>query len=861
MTPFDESIVEEFVIEAKEHLERVERDLLSLEKNKDALNYDKINEIFRGIHTIKGASGFLGFIKIGELSHIMETLLSMIRAKEIIPQAKHFDSLLKGIDLLKTMIDDTGSSNAMDISSSHSLLSSLINKKPIEATKKTNLIQVDGKVEKEFPLGDFDLKKMSKSSNFNYILEYDLVQLAKDNINPVALLKNLQGLGEIIDSRVNKTIINLQSGDLNSSIVTKILFSTILDPSMIEDGVGLKKDKITELKANQPITEKVIELETAPPQAEQVVATIQPETIKTESNDTNTGPTVEKTQNEAIRINVNILDRLMTLAGEMVLVRNQCMQAMENNSFEDIKNIFQNLNIVTTEMQESIMLTRMQPIGNVFNKLPRIARDLSKKLNKNIEMKTIGDEVEIDKNILQGLADPLIHLVRNCCDHAIESIEERIKLGKPSQGKITLHAYHDAGQINIEIEDDGRGINRNKIKQKAIANKIKTEAELEQMSDKDILSIIMLPGFSTAEKISDVSGRGVGMDVVRSSIQKLGGEIELNSVFGVGMKVKMRLPLTLAIIPCLIVGVNDNRYAIPQVSLDELVRFDNTEENGKIENAENQEVYRLRDRLLPIVRLSEIFQRPKKFSNETRFEIIKKYRNSSNEEIENKTKTTFAVVKAKGKHYGLVVDKVFGTEEIVVKPMHTEMKMHEIYSGATVMGDGKVALILNIEGISNHAGVKFNTDQKESKLTQQEDINNLQKVLLFKSGETEQFAIVMSLIRRIEKITTKDIENIGGKEFITIDDTSTEIIRLDNVFNVSECVSSDELMLLLPKTVNKPYGILMSKVVDIADTSMKLNTQSYMAKGLLGTSIINKHMTMFIDISNFNELSKPKILQ
>ena len=621
----------------------------------------------------------------------------------------------------------------------------------------------------------------------------------------------------------------------------------------------MKKDKITQLKVNQPIEEKEIEI--APPPSEPLAAIIQPESIKPESNETNTGSTVEKTQNEAIRINVTILDRLMTLAGEMVLVRNQCMQAMEKNSFEDIKNIFQNLNIVTTEMQESIMLTRMQPIGNVFNKLPRIARDLSKKLNKNIEMKTIGDEVEIDKNILQGLTDPLIHLVRNCCDHAIESVEERVKLGKPSQGKITLHAYHDAGQINIEIEDDGRGINRNKIKQKAIANKIKTEVELEQMSDKDILSIIMLPGFSTAEKVSDVSGRGVGMDVVRSSIQKLGGEIELNSVFGVGMKVKMRLPLTLAIIPCLIVGVNDNRYAIPQVSLDELVRFDSTEENGKIENAENQEVYRLRDRLLPIVRLGEVLQRAKKFSNETRFEIIKKYRSTSCEEQDKKSKTTFAVVKAKGKHYGLVVDKVFGTEEIVVKPMHTEMKKYEIYSGATVMGDGKVALILSIEGISNHAGVKFNTDQKETKLTQQEENNDLQKVLLFKSGEKEQFAIVMSLIRRIEKITTKNIENIGGKEFITIDETSTEIIRLDNVLNVSECVSSDELMLLLPKTVNKPYGILMSKVVDIADTSMKLNTQSYMAKGLLGTSIINKHMTMFIDISNFNELSKPKILQ
>lgn len=706
MTPFDESIVEEFVIEAKEHLERVERDLLSLEKSKDALNYDKINEIFRGIHTIKGASGFLGFIKIGELSHIMETLLAIIRAKEAIPEAKHFDSLLKGVDLLKTMIDDTGSSNAMDISNVHSVLSSLINKKPMEATKKTNLIQVDGKVEKEFPLGDFDLKNMSTSSNFHYVLEYDLLQLAKDNINPVALLKNLQGLGEIVDTRVNKTIINLQSGDLNSSIITKILFSTILDPSMIEDGVGLKKDKITQLKANPPIEEKKIEI--APPQSDQLAVVIQPESIKTEPVETNSGSTVEKTQNEAIRINVTILDRLMTLAGEMVLVRNQCMQAMENNSFEDIKNIFQNLNIVTTEMQESIMLTRMQPIGNVFNKLPRIARDLSKKLNKNIEMKTIGDEVEIDKNILQGLADPLIHLVRNCCDHAIESVEERIKLGKPSQGRITLHAYHDAGQINIEIEDDGRGINRNKIKQKAIVNKIKTEVELEQMSDKDILSIIMLPGFSTAEKVSDVSGRGVGMDVVRSSIQKLGGEIELNSVFGVGMKVKMRLPLTLAIIPCLIVGVNNNRYAIPQVSLDELVRFD-TEENAKIENAENQEVYRLRDRLLPIVRLSEVLQRAKKFSNETRFEIIKKYRSTSCEEQDKQKKTTFAVVKAKGKHYGLVVDKVFGTEEIVVKPMHTEMKKYEIYSGATVMGDGKVALILSIEGISNHAGVKFNT--------------------------------------------------------------------------------------------------------------------------------------------------------
>jgi len=578
----------------------------------------------------------------------------------------------------------------------------------------------------------------------------------------------------------------------------------------------------------------------------------------------------------------------MLLAGELVLVRNQ--QLILIDTFDSsYRSIAQRLDAVTSELQETIMRARMQPLGKIFGKFPRMVREIGKKLGKNIRLFIQGNEVELDKTILESLTDPLTHIIRNSCDHGIEPPEERNISGKPETGSITVNAYHEAGQINIKIKDDGRGINPNAVRKKAVEKGIKNEAELKLMNDKEILKLIMLPGFSLADEVSDLSGRGVGMDVVRTELEKIGGAIEIESTAGEGTAINLRLPLTLAIIPCLMVSVGKHIYAIPQINLVELVCLYDDDVKTKIEYASDQEVYRLRNNLLPMVRLSEVLARPKPFTRSVRAEIAEEYRSQEigdrSQESEDRSQKSevrsqmqanqgtnqtdsisdislnFAVIKVGTSRFGLIIDKILGTEEIVVKPMHPALKSLKIYSGATVMGDGKVALILDVNGIAEHAGITFDVHSKchieqRHKIRDDEDS---QTVLLFKYGKKEWFAMALPLIRRIERISVSDIEQIGDKEFITIDGISVFILRPNNVLKVSSSAEEkDEMFLILPKYIQRPVGLLASELIDIEATSVKLNLESYIEDGILGTTILRGHITLFTDIYRLVEKADPE---
>ncbi|MGK5092360.1 chemotaxis protein CheW [Deltaproteobacteria bacterium TL4] len=472
-----------------------------------------------------------------------------------------------------------------------------------------------------------------------------------------------------------------------------------------------------------------------------------------------------------------------------------------------------------------------------------------------------GNEVEVDKTILEMLADPLIHIIRNCCDHGIESSETRKQKGKASSGTIEVYAYHEAGHIIIKVVDDGKGIDTEVIKSKALERGLKSEAELAQMNEKDLFALLMLPGFSTAQQLSDVSGRGVGMDVVKTSIESFNGTTEIDSTPGVGTSLRLSLPLTLAIIPCLIVSVGDYRYAIPQVNLVELVRLYDEDVYKRIECAANQEVYRLRNHLLPMVRLKEVLSHPHVFSEKDIAEVTERYQKQAKESAESHKKQSliFAVLKVGSKRFGLILDNVIGTEEIVVKPMHQVVKKLDIYSGATVMGDGKVALILDIDGIAKHSqiqdvsGLEHESQEKEKNKSQDET----QTVLLFKSGEQEQFAVSLPLIRRIERIPVSRIEKIGNREFVTIDGVSTRILRIHEHLNVSPCPPQDIMLLLLPKHIKRPVGILISSVIDVVEINALLNDKTYMEDGLLGTALVKEKMTLFMDIYRFIEKAEP----
>ena len=391
-----------------------------------------------------------------------------------------------------------------------------------------------------------------------------------------------------------------------------------------------------------------------------------------------------------IRVDVGLLDKLMNLVGELVLARNQVLQFTSQSADSAFLATSQRLNLITTELQGSVMKTRMQPIGNVWSKLPRVVRDLAAACGKEVRLEMEGKETELDKTIIEAIKDPLTHIVRNSVDHGIERPETRVERRKPAEGCLKMRAYHEGGQVIIEITDDGGGIDCERVKQKALQRALITPEQAARMSDHEALYLIFLPGFSTAEKVTNVSGRGVGMDVVKTNIERIGGTVDLQSQPGKGTTLKIKIPLTLAIIPALIVTSGGDRFAIPQVSLLELVRLEVEQASQQIEFIHGAPVYRLRGQLLPFAYLNRELR-----LNDADDDGLKP----------SVEATTIVVLQADGHPFGLVVDEINDTEEIVVKPLGKQLKGVASFAGATIMGDGRVALILDVLGLAQRAGV------------------------------------------------------------------------------------------------------------------------------------------------------------
>ncbi|MDM8535775.1 chemotaxis protein CheW [Desulfobacterales bacterium HSG17] len=866
----------EFRIDGLEHLEQVEKELLALEKKADP---ERITVIFRSIHSIKGAAGFMSYNKIAELSHLMETLLQMKRQENTVPSGKEINALLSGVDCLKQMLENLEQSNKMNISTIAAEISRLVESSGTEKIRKRQDTQVrlinDQGLDFDFNISEFTLESVPSKSEHLYMVQFDLNDLQrKQGIAPHSLIRKLHDSGYILETKIESNADDFDMAFTEAALIYQVLYATHLKPEAIKDISELKSAVIIPVSKSDSLPETLSDTLTDKSEIQEP----QIQNSKTQEIDekpnTSEDPgtctfqeitdiSAEKDKQDipdTVRIRVEILNKLMKLAGELVLVRNNLLTMTQTEHM--YRGISQRLNLVTSEMQETIMQTRLQPIGNLFAKLPRIVRDLSIKLGKKIEIDVQGKEVELDKTILESLTDPMIHLIRNCCDHGIESPEVRKKSGKTIPGNISVHAWHDAGHIIIKIDDDGRGLDSESIKNEALLGGLKTAEELSGMSEKEIFSIILMSGFSTSQQVSDVSGRGVGMDVVRAGVERLGGAVELSSKKGQGTSVHLRLPLTLAIIPCLLIKVGDHRYAIPQTNLVELVCLRKQDVYTKIESAGDQEVYRLRDRLLPIVRLADVLDRHTPFSSADRAEISAAYGQISHEVINGQKEPdikalNFAVVKIGAKRYGLVVDQVIGVEEIVVNPIHSTLKSLKIYAGTTIMGDGEVALILDIDGIAKHTDVQFNL--REDEQSGQVFIGDeTQTVLLFKSGPQEQFAVPLPMIRRIEHIRSSSIDHVGDKEFITVDGIPNRILRMDTVLNVSQCEQGDEMLLLLPKHIRRPFGILISEVVDTLQADLALNLDSHMEKGLLGTAVIDNHMTLFIDLYHLIELAEPE---
>jgi two-component system chemotaxis sensor kinase CheA len=594
-------------------------------------------------------------------------------------------------------------------------------------------------------------------------------------------------------------------------------------PSLVDEAHKLTADAALEVAEPAPAIEHTIEAFEAPPE-------VAPQAARTEPSE---APAASSSvADTTIRVDVGLLDKLMNLVGELVLARNQILQFTSTQEDSSFVATSQRLNLITTELQEGVMKTRMQPIGNIWAKFPRVVRDVAIACGKQARVEMEGRDTELDKTIIEAIKDPLTHVVRNAVDHGIESPEKRIAAGKPVEGRLFMRAFHEGGQVNIEISDDGAGIDPEKLKAKALQRGLVHPDQLARMGDRELLGLIFLPGFSTAEKITNVSGRGVGMDVVKTNIEKIGGTVDIHSKLGHGTTLKIKIPLTLAIIPALVVSSGNERYAIPQVSLLELVRLEAEQAKRAIESIHGAPVYRLRGNLLPLAYLS---------------------RELGHEALPDDEAVNIVVLQADGRQFGLVVEGINDTEEIVVKPLGKQLKSIATFAGATIMGDGKVALILDVLGLAQRARVVSEVHDraiadKHDSATTDVDTSELRTLLILGAGDNGRLAVPLDLVDRLEEIPQDSIEHSAEQEVVQYRGQILPLVRLSDVLGTPRPEETDRpLHVVVATEQGRTVGIVVDRILDIVEDKLEIR-RGVSRHGLLGSAVIQNKVTDLLDV-------------
>jgi two-component system chemotaxis sensor kinase CheA len=688
------------------------------------------------------------------------------------------------------------------------------------------------------------------------------------------IFNDIHSLGTFFDTYTDISGISGLGDSIEAELTCAILFSSLMENDLLRDALGLEqhqvqavsKDFMRSWLATQPVLEPRKATPPAPAPAAQPAPVPASSTAPAASAPTapaatspiptaievppppaaqlppaeHTAPATGRTQrsrvDDTVRISVSLLDDLMNLAGEMVLGRNQLLRLGEGVSREvpGLPGVLQSINRVTSALQGRVMRTRLQPVSGLFGKFPRVVRDLANKLGKEIDLELSGEDVELDRTLLEGISDPLTHLVRNSADHGIEMPEQRQAAGKHRTGKLRISAAHVGGRVQIEVTDDGRGLDPAKLKQKAAEKGLIRPADAEQMGVRQAQSLIFLPGFSTAAQVSDISGRGVGMDVVKTNIEKLGGHVELESEPGHGLRVIVRLPLTLAIVPALLVGEGSRRFAVPQVNLEEIVRID---DRRRIEIVRNSWVLRLRERLLPVGSLSAVLSNtPPPPKPPTRGYVL--------------------VLKVENHRYGLLVERVLDSEEIVVKPLGQFVKTARLFSGATILGDGRVALIIDSTGVADAAGISFL--DTHSTATEHGSTEEIQSLLLFRSGGRETLAMHLASVGRIERLSTNRIDRVGDQEFMRYGESSLRLLRLHHLLPIAAPPpDSETLFVIVPKLVRYPMGLIAHTILDAVHVPVQLDNRTIVAPGLLGSAMVNNALTLLVDVYRLLDLVEP----
>ena len=732
--------LDEFVAECNEIIDRISKNLAQSEGG--VLPSEKVEEMYRDMHTLKGTAYLFGFSVLGHVAHAMENCLDPLRQGTQVLTSQIVSALYESIDVVSSLV-----------------------KNLIESGKEGYSIEeVEGKIEalssvmKGFQQGEQSKAPEEKSSNNPPEIQSSL---EKGNVAPKEpSVEPPQTLDKEAGPSVSKELASSKDSDSSDAAVS----------------------------------------------------------------------------DNSVRVKIDLLDKLMNLVGEMVLIRNQVIQFSKHSDDLKFHNLSQRLNTLTSDLQEQAMRTRMQPLGIVLRRFHRMVRDLGKKFDKDISLKLVGEETELDRSLLQSIKDPLTHVVRNCCDHGIEPSEERKKSDKTSKGQIVIRAYHEGGQVCIEISDDGRGLDPKKIIQRAVESKLIQADEASMLSERQIYELTFEPGFSTVEEVSSVSGRGVGMDVVKTNVEKIGGSVEISSVLGEGSRFLIKIPLTLAIVPALIVRSGPDRFVIPQVKLLELVRVEKGKEEVEIEQLQGKWVCRLRGDLMPLLHLNEVLGV-----------------GSGNQlnQVEG-DQINIVVLDADGLRFGLIVDEIHDTADIVVKPLGSFLKVLNIFSGATIMGDGSVSLILDVMGIAEKACL--DTGEEESGSFGENQFythikNDRQEYLIFSLNSKGQYAVPLFLVRRLEEFSENDLEYSGEQPVFRYRNGILPVIFLNQFFGFPKQEANSEKMSVIVVSRGAHYfGLVVDEIVDIVEGTQDLDRGPKDHLGIMGNLLHQERVVVVVDI-------------
>ncbi len=907
---FAEELLNDLVTESRENLDAIEPELLKMEKDPENISPDTLNSVFRAIHSIKGSAGSFSFESLKNLSHCMESVFVPIRNGRFAITREIMDVLLRGVDKLRAMIDDIHASDSVpceeEIDEFKRILSENTHRDdlpqsglPVLPSRRVSKTVDETMPEREAmhaecDLGDKRVRALVERGMFVYRVNLNIGEdLLSRGMDLEAMLKTMSSVGQVIalPDRADKLDLT-QDSDTAFSLV----FASVLEPKFLPEGIALPADRIEEIDVSA-MKQRIAESRQAhSTRGASVAESNVAGPLDVGGNDASNG--AKPSGGETLRVRVDLLTRLMNTVGELVLGRNRLMSALDGHgdSISGLGEILQDIDHVTSELQESVMQTRMQPIGLVFGRFSRVVRDLARKLGKEIELRIEGSDVEMDKSIIELLCDPLMHIVRNCADHALETPEQRHKGGKLRTGLIHLRAYHESGMVNVSISDDGRGIDSRKVLAKAVEMGLVTNADAVGMSDQEAVNLILAPGFSMAEKVTDISGRGVGMDVVRNNIEKLGGHIQIDTQVDKGTTLLLRLPLTLAIVPALIVGTEGQRFAVPQQDIVELLCIRAKEAKNCIQSVHGACVVRIRDMLLPLVRLSDVLGMARTYRNaesglqggfgDRRESIVDRragnicsddlpvpgeecwhttHRQGDGRRASWRSDYNIMVLRSGNHKFGVIVDSLFDSEEIVVKALSSLVKGSGCFSGSTIMGDGRVVMIIDAVGLADRAALSFTDRDSEVKRYTERlaGLNaassaNRRSVILLKNAPGEYLAIPQDKVLRLERISASDIKRIGDREFIHYRGSGLPLIRLEDHLSLERIGhEQQELFVIIPKhsgygsEMQAKAGIIAAGIVDALDVDVSLDEGTVSGPGMQGTAIVNEHLTIFLDPVEF----------